>query len=100
MPAAVHLNSRRFLSIARAGSRRIARERMPWSDPIASLVKAGIAYLEGSRPLAVQYLDDAADRFDRADMNLYAAVARRRIGALLDDASGRELQRQAEHAHT
>ena len=49
-----------------------------------------------ARPLAVRYLHDAADRFDRADMNLYAAVARRRIGALQDDASGRELQRQAE----
>ena len=49
-----------------------------------------------ARPLAVQYLHDAADRFDRADMNLYAAVTRRRIGALQDDGSGRELQRQAE----
>jgi hypothetical protein len=29
-------------------------------------------------------------------MKLYAAVARRRIGALQDDARGRELQRQAE----
>ena len=28
--------------------------------------------------------------------SLYAAVARRRIGALQDDAPGRELQRQAE----
>jgi hypothetical protein len=87
---------RRFLSVARAGARHIARERRPWSDPIAQLLKAGIAYLEGSTPLAVKYLHNAADRFDRADMKLYAAVARRRIGALQDDASGRELQRQAE----
>ena len=69
---------------------------MPWSDPIALLLRAGIAYLEGSTPLALRYLHDAADRFDRADMKLYAAVARRRIGALQDDAHGRELQRQAE----
>ncbi len=48
------------------------------------------------RPLAVRYLHDAVDRFDRADMKLYAAVARRRLGALQDDARGRELQRQAE----
>jgi hypothetical protein len=94
--AAKNPNSRRFLSVARAGARRIARERMPWSDPIASLVRAGIAYLEGRRPLAVQYLHDADNGFGRADMNLYAAVARRRIGALQDDGSGRELQRQAE----
>jgi hypothetical protein len=94
--AAGNRNSHRFLSVARADARRIARERMPWSDPIALLLKAGIAYLEGSAPLAVKYLHDAAARFDRADMNLYAAVARRRIGALQGDAPGRELQRQAE----
>ncbi len=94
--AAGNRSSRRFLPIARAAARRIARERMPWSDPIALLLRAGIAYLEGSSPLALRYLHDAASRFDRADMKLYAAVARRRIGALQDDEQGRELQRQAE----
>jgi hypothetical protein len=89
-------SSRRLLRVARAGARRIARERMPWSNPIALLLKAGIANLEGQVPLALSYLHDAADRFDRADMKLYAAVARRRIGALQDDARGRELQGQAE----
>jgi hypothetical protein len=33
--AARHRNSCRFLSIARFAARRIARERMPWSTPIA-----------------------------------------------------------------
>jgi hypothetical protein len=89
-------NSRRFLSVARAGARRIASEQMPWSDPIGLLLRAGIAYLEGSTPLALRCLHEAADRFTRADMNLYVAVARRRIGALQDDERGRELQRQAD----
>ena len=48
--AAGNRSSRRFLPIARAAARRIARERMPWSDPIALLLRAGIAYLEGSSP--------------------------------------------------
>jgi hypothetical protein len=69
---------------------------MPWSDPIALLLQAGIAFLEGSIPLALRYLHDAADRFERADMRLHAAAARCRIGALQDDAAGRELRRQAE----
>jgi hypothetical protein len=94
--AARNRSSRRFLSVARAGARRIARERMPWSDPIALLLLAGIAYLEGRTPLALRYLHDAAGRFERADMKLYLAVARRRIGALQDDEHGRELQRQAD----
>jgi hypothetical protein len=69
---------------------------MPWSDPIALLLRAGIAYFTSDARLAVKHLHDAADRFDRADMSLYLAVARRRIGALQNDAPGRELQRQAD----
>ena len=60
------------------------------------LLRAGIAYLEGRTPLALRYFHDAADRFERADMSFYAAVARRRIGTLHVDAAGRELRRQAE----
>ena len=45
--AASRRRSRRFLSVARVAARRIAGERMPWSDPIALLVRAGIANLEG-----------------------------------------------------
>ena len=94
--AARHGPHRRFMSVADAGARGIAREHMPWSDPIALLIRAGIAQVEGRTSLALRCLDDAMDQFDRADMKLYAAVARRRIGALQDDARGRALTRQAE----
>jgi len=69
---------------------------MAWSDPIGLLLQAGMAQLEGSTPSALKYLHEAAERFERADMSLYLAVARRRIGALQDDERGRELQRQAD----
>ena len=94
--AAAHGHERRFLPVARDGARRIANERMPWSDPIALLVKAGIAHLEKEPALAIRCLEDAIDRFDRADMKLYAAVARRRIGALREDDRGRETGREAD----
>ena len=93
--AARHGARRRFLSVARAGARRIAGERMPWSNPIALLVRAAIAQLEGRTSLAMSCLDEAIDGFDRADMKLYAAVARRRFGALQDDPRGRDRTRQA-----
>jgi len=96
MAVAGDKRSRRFLSVARAGARLIASERRPWSDPIALLLRAAVAYLEDRTPLAVSYLQDAVDRFDRADMNLYAAVTRRRLGALQHDADGRGIQRQAD----
>jgi hypothetical protein len=94
--AASKPGSRGYLSIARAESRRIARERMPWSDPIALLLSAGIACVERNNPLALRHLHDAVDRFEQADMNLYAAVARCRMGELLGDATGRDLRRKAE----
>ena len=88
--------SGRLLSLARAQAGRIERERMAWSSPIATLVRAGIAHLEGDTPRVLRCLHDAAARFERADMNLYLAVTRRRIGALQDDERGRQLLRQSE----
>jgi hypothetical protein len=93
--AATNRAPHRFLSIARDEARRIARDRMPWSDPIALLLSAGVAYLEGDAALSLKRLHDAVDRFERADMNLYAAVARLRIGELQGDAAGRERQEAA-----
>jgi ATP/maltotriose-dependent transcriptional regulator MalT len=88
--------ARRFLSVARRAARRIAAERMPWSDPIALLVMGGVSYLDGGRTPAASYLREAVDGFERADMKLYAAAARCRLGALLGSARGRELRQQAE----
>jgi hypothetical protein len=82
---------KRFLSIARASAQRIATERAAWSDPIGMLVSAGIANVEGNRAVALQLLHEALGRFERADMNLYANVTRRRIGVLQQGATGREL---------
>ena len=79
-----------------AWARRIAAERMPWSDPIALLLEAGLAHLEGNAPLALRHLHGAAARFDAADMKLYLAVTRCRIAALQDDAAGRALKREAD----
>ena len=94
--AAAGGETRHFLAVARSAARRIAGEGRPWSNPIALLLQAGIAEQEGRRALAVRQLHEAAGGFDRADMKLYAAVARRRIGALQDDGPGRALQREAE----
>ena len=90
--AAMNRAPHRFLSIARTEARRIGGERMAWSDPIALLLRAGVAYLEGNAALSLRCLHDAVDRSEHADMNLYAAVARLRIGELQRDAAGHEQQ--------
>jgi eukaryotic-like serine/threonine-protein kinase len=86
----------RLLSIARSSARRIARDRKPWSDPIALLLQAGIASVEGHAQQALCHLHAAADRFERADMGLYLAVTRRRIGALQKDQRARSVERLAD----
>ena len=70
--AAAEGDARTFLSVARNDARRIAREKMPWSDPIALLLHAAVAYLEGDTSVAKDRLAVAATGFDRADMKLYA----------------------------
>jgi eukaryotic-like serine/threonine-protein kinase len=89
-------SKRRFLKIARRYAARIARERMPWSTPIGLLLQGGIASVEGSQDVATAHLQEALMQFDRADMQLYAAVTKRRLGALRRDAEGQRLQREAE----
>ena len=93
--AAAESADRRWLSIARAAARRLARERMPWSDPLALLLEAGIASVENRRHDAEAALTKAIAQFDRAEMKLYAAVARRRIGELERGDSG-AVRQQAE----
>jgi eukaryotic-like serine/threonine-protein kinase len=93
--ASANRSEHRFLAIARDAARRIDRERMHWSTPLARLLQGGIASVEGNEPLAVQCLEDALDQFERAEMQWYAAVTRRRLGALGGADRGHELFAQA-----
>jgi hypothetical protein len=86
---------RRLLSVARREARQIARERMPWSDGFAHVLQAAVAYQEGRPSIAERCLADATDAFDRADMGLYSAGARRQLG-LLRGNRGQALVREAE----
>ncbi|HTS65716.1 MAG TPA: protein kinase [Candidatus Acidoferrales bacterium] len=85
-----------LLKSALADARGIARERMPWSDPLAQLLEAGVAAIRGDRERAGALLLSAESGFDRADMRLYSAAARRCRGALMKDAKGRELLEAAD----
>jgi hypothetical protein len=68
---------------------------MPWSEPLALLLRAGIAVRRGDPSSAVKRLTDAASRFDAAGMGLFAAVARCRQGELMGGESGRLLRETA-----
>jgi tRNA A-37 threonylcarbamoyl transferase component Bud32 len=94
--AASGQEARRFLAIARRHARRIAREQMPWSDPLACLLSAAAAHLEGNPDTACDKLAEAASGFQRAHMNLYLAVARSRLGELARNDASRALGREAD----
>jgi hypothetical protein len=76
---------------AEAIARRIEREGVRWADALAALLRASIASFRGNREEAARRLGFAASRFATADMGLYAAVSRRRLGSILGGEEGKAL---------
>ena len=62
--------------------------------PLPRDMVAGLAFFAALMEVGLWIA--AAARFDFADMKLYLAVTRRRIGALQDDAAGRALKGEAD----
>jgi len=81
----------KLLKTARKMAKRIAKERMPWSDPLAPLILAPIAMQQGDRTQAAALLSESAHGFDLTDMHLRAMAARRRLGQVLGGERGTEL---------
>ncbi len=60
------------------------------------LLSAAVTYLEGRSGDAGDMMAAAVTAFERADMTIHAAVARRRLGGLQDDERGRALVAEAD----
>ncbi len=80
--------------LARAGraAAGLDRERLPWSDALASALRAGIAHHSRRPDEARAALERAVAGFDGAHMALHAAAARRRLAALSGGAARDELR--------
>ena len=81
--------SARLIADAERDAHRMEVERMPWSDPLARLLRAQVALLRDDADGARQALEAAATGFDAADMALHAVVARWRLGELIGGDEGR-----------
>ena len=81
----------RLYRIAGDMARRITKEKMTWSDPFAALVRAAIATAHNEPDQAVSLLSEAMGGFELADMSLYSAASRRRLGQVLGGERGAEL---------
>jgi hypothetical protein len=86
------------LSETRKLVRKLERERMQWTAPLAAILSAGIASVEGNRPVAAASLRRAAELADAAGMSGYAHAARHQLGLWLGGAEGKELVEKAEDA--
>jgi hypothetical protein len=84
------------LQIAEHLAKRITREQMAWSNPLALLIQAGLAHRRGDDSRAVALVSQAIEGFTAADMALYAATARRRLGEIMGGDGGADLVRQAD----
>jgi hypothetical protein len=73
---------RKLLGRAAADAGRIERMRLDWGGPLARLVRAGAAALDGRRAEAEAEVARAAGELEAADLRLFAAVARRQRGQL------------------
>ncbi|MHB8862902.1 MAG: serine/threonine-protein kinase [Pirellulaceae bacterium] len=89
-------NDRDLIRSALRDAKCLQRERIAWCDPLAGLTGAGAAAGRGDNKTAVDLLRQVISQFDSAEMGLFAAVSRRRMGELLGDEEGRSLVRQAD----
>jgi hypothetical protein len=80
-----------LLRSAEEDARRIERERMAWSLPHATTIRAAVAARRGDVPAALRLLGDAAAALDASGMALYAAAVRLRRGELAGGDEGRAL---------
>ncbi|MCM3869768.1 MAG: AAA family ATPase, partial [Pyrinomonadaceae bacterium] len=84
------------LKVSENMARRIAKEKIAWAQPFASLVRAAIAHQEGESSKAANLLSEAVENFDLADIDLYAAATRHRLGEVVGNERGRQLIAEAD----
>jgi serine/threonine protein kinase len=85
-----------LIKVADRLAAKIEREEMAWSQPLAATIQAGVAALRGDEARVPVLLVAALAGFEKADMALYAAAARRLLGQVTPGDEGRQLVAQAD----
>ena len=84
-----------LLRSALADARRLSRKRLAGYPAIALLIEAGVAHARGELDRARTCLERAAPSFQAAEMALYAAAAKHRLGEILGGERGEILLAEA-----
>ena len=69
----------------------LERERRDWARMIASVLRAGVASVNGDKTAAGDFLERAEADAEAAHMSYYVAACRYQRGRLVGDAEGRQL---------
>jgi tetratricopeptide (TPR) repeat protein len=105
---AMHLRARAALATSASGNggnrlrlaeklaRKIQNERIAWAKPLAGLVRAAAAYQHSETAKIQTLLSETIEDFELADMHLYAAAARRRLGEVSGGERGDQLVAKAD----
>jgi hypothetical protein len=96
--AAVSSGSERAerLRLACRLGRKLRQEHLPWGDALASMIEAASSRQHGDVESADRLLEAAERGFERADMALHAAVARRQRGVVVGGDEGHALVAKAD----
>jgi serine/threonine protein kinase len=73
----------------------LEREGMPWTDALATQLRAGLHAQRGEQDAARRELERAATAFNAVDMDLHAACARERLGVSIGGTHGAEMRASA-----
>ncbi|WP_422931466.1 serine/threonine-protein kinase PknK [Singulisphaera sp. PoT] len=93
---AAHRNDPKLVRSAEKDAARLERERLPWADAQALMIRATLAEISGRRSEAKAKLEQAASRFRDCDMFLCASVAERRLGEIQGGPEGAALVRKSD----
>jgi hypothetical protein len=86
------------LTETRRLARKLERERMQWTAPLAAILSAGLASARGQQHRAAALLRKAAELADAASMSGYASAARHQLGLLVGGDEGRDIVAKAHDA--
>jgi eukaryotic-like serine/threonine-protein kinase len=104
----LHMRARVGLAVARTtGDRTVLRQverdateifrmKMAWALPLAQSIRAGLRALDGDLNASRELLEASVRNFEKVEMALYAAAARRRLGKLIGGDEGAALVAEAD----
>jgi hypothetical protein len=96
LASAVGQESRQRLQMAERLAGKISKEHMLWAEPLACLIRAGVAYRRAQQDSAITYLSDAIDRFEMSDMRLYSAAAKYYLAKMISGNRAEQFALEAE----